>query len=159
MLRASTITAIGLATVAATASGQSIIDEKTDPAAILNVVRGWGSADMERDTKNRPKIRARSRGHAYLVFFRNCNDDGRNCKNLKLWNGYKKSGITLESMNKWNVTKRFGTAYLDSEGDPNISLFINLDKGVTHANLDDTFSMWVNAIIGGFKEHIGWQGG
>jgi hypothetical protein len=30
--------------------------------------------------------------------------------------------------------------------------------GTPRANVDDAFSVWVNAIVGQFEEHIGWEG-
>ncbi len=160
MLKALTLTALGLAAAAGAATtvfAQTTIDA-TDPAAILDVASGWGSANMEKDSSGRPKIRGRAKGNAYIIWFAGCTD-GKNCRLIQLWAGYKKPGVTLDAINEWNRTKRFGKAYLTKEGTSILAFNLNLDEGgVTRANLDDTFSLWVNVIMGQFKEHIGWEG-
>lgn len=159
MLKALTVTALGLAAAAGAvtpALAQTTIDA-TNPQAVLDVARGWGSATLEQDSEGRPKIRGRADGHAYVIWFAGCTD-GRNCRLMKLWAGYKKPGVTLKTINEWNLTKRFGKAYLNKQGTSIVEVWMNMDEGgVLRANLDDTFSLWVNAIVGQFEEHIGWD--
>jgi hypothetical protein len=113
---------------------------------------------MEKDSQGRPKIVGRAKGHAYVIWFAGCTE-GRNCRLMKLWAGYKKPGVTLKTINEWNLNKRFGKAYLNKQGTSIVELWMNMDEGgVLRDNLDDTFSLWVNAIVGQFEEHIGWEG-
>ena len=160
MLRAFTLTVLGLAAAAAAATtvfAQTTIDA-TNPSAVLDVASGWGSATLEKDTSGRPKIRGRAKGHAYVIWFAGCTD-GQNCRLMKLWAGYKKPGVTLTTINEWNRTKRFGKAYLTKQGTSIVEIWMNMDEGgILRSNLDDTFSIWVNAIMGMFQEHIGWEG-
>ena len=37
---------------------------------------------------------------------------------------------------------RFGKAYLDLDGHPTIEMNVNLSKGVSRENLDDTLDWW-----------------
>ena len=50
--------------------------------------------------------------------------------------------LSLEDINEWNMTKRWPKAFLDSDGDTNIELVVNLDGGVSFRNLEDTLDWW-----------------
>ncbi|MDX5403519.1 MAG: YbjN domain-containing protein [Rhodobacterales bacterium] len=46
------------------------------------------------------------------------------------------------AVSDWNDQNRFGTMYLDSDGDLAVDMDVNLFGGVTRRNLDDTFDWW-----------------
>ncbi len=92
-------------------------------------------------------------GTKYVVFFYGCDDKGANCNNIQFlasWGGYK---VSTDVINKWNSSKRFGTAYLDKDGDPALSMSVNLSFGVNKKNFEDTFEWWVTALKG-YKETV-----
>ena len=60
---------------------------------------------------------------------------------------------TVNSINEWNKTKRFGRACIDAEGDPCVELDNDLEGGVS----DDSLKVWfatVTAIVRSFRTHV-----
>lgn len=51
--------------------------------------------------------------------------------------------VSIRDMNEWNSSKRYGKAYLDDDGDPNIEMTVNLKYGVGRDNFDDTIDWWM----------------
>lgn len=115
------------------------------PSDILDVAKGFGSAELTKDSEGDPKIVGRIDGTKYAVYFYGCSN-GANCTNVVFtssWSGYS---VSLDDVNKWNMTKKFGRAFLDSDRDPNIDMAVNLRSGVTKGNLEATFSWWQTAV-------------
>lgn len=133
------------------AAAQTLIDGK-DPDAVLNVARGYGSATLTTDSQGDPKIEGRIDGQEYLVLFYDCTDN-RDCKAIQLWTWFDHKGYTHADMAAWNQTERFGKAYLDTDGDPNIEWEINLFGGVSSQNLDDNFDWW-RVVLEKFGKYI-----
>jgi hypothetical protein len=122
-------------------SADDILDG-SDPGAILEIARGYGSAMLDVDGVGDPKISGRIDGQPYDVFFYGCDDGGLNCNSLQFttWFGGTRPGP--EVLSNWNNENRFGTVYLDRDGDLAIDMDVNLFGGVTRRNLDDTFDWW-----------------
>ncbi|BBB24708.1 YbjN domain-containing protein [Amphritea japonica] len=125
-----------------------------DPEAILNIARGFGSARLTEDSAGDPKISGRIDGTKYGIYFHGCNSDGERCDEIKFGTAWVvEDRVSLETVNEWNRTKKFGVAYLDSDGDPNLDMAVNIDYGVTIENLEDSFSYW-EKIVPAFKEQV-----
>ena len=61
--------------------------------------------------------------------------------------------VSLSRINEWNRTKRFTKAYLDDEDDPVLESDIELNGGVTEANVDEwikTYAISLQAYV----EHL-----
>lgn len=120
---------------------ESLVDA-TDPEKLAQLVRGFGSATLEKDDYGDPLITGRINGSKYGIYFYGC-DDNRDCKDVQFaaaWAGYD---VSMAQINEWNRTKRYGKAYLDSDGDPNVELIVNLKYGVSRDNFDDTIDWWM----------------
>ena len=118
----------------------------SDPAVLLDLAKGYGSAELDVDPDGDPRITGRIEGSKYLVHFYGC-DDGKNCKTIVFRAAWTSDGeYTLEQMNAWNQDHLFGSAYLDSDGDPTLDMSANLNYGVSRDNLDDTFDWWKVAL-------------
>ncbi|MEL7312534.1 MAG: YbjN domain-containing protein [Pseudomonadota bacterium] len=115
--------------------------DATDPDAVLNVARGFGSARLSEDGIGDPLISGRIKGEKYKLFFYMC-EDNKNCKDVQFWSGWTGTDVTLQDVNRWNNEKRFGKAYIDDEGDPILTYVINLNGGVSYENLEDSFDWW-----------------
>lgn len=129
--------------------------DATDPARILNIARGFGSADLEKDSQGDPKITGRIEGTRYTIFFYGCTNN-RDCDDIQFyaaWNGNNK--FTQAQMNEWNRTKRYGKAYLDRDNDPVLEMVVNIDYGVSRRNLEDSFNWWKVALRGFKKDVLG----
>lgn len=132
-------------------AAQDLVDA-TDPAAVLNIASGWGSALLETDSVGDPMIRGRIEGISYVVYFYGCTD-GADCASIQMRAGWLMDGVPVSAMNEWNRDRRFGKAYLDGDGDPVIEMNVNLAHGVSARNLDDTFA-WYAGVIKEFTQFL-----
>jgi hypothetical protein len=117
-----------------------MVDAST-PDKILDIAKGYGSAELGADNQGDPRIWGRMEGQKYEIFFYGCKD-GKQCKEIQFWSGWNEPKATLEQINDWNHSTRFGTASIDKNGNAIIELSVNLDFGVARKNLDDTFDFW-----------------
>lgn len=131
---------------------QTLIDA-TDPATIMEIARGFGSAVLERDEDGDPMITGRIDGVRYAIVFYGCTE-AANCTAIQFLAAWTNPGdVTLEAINAWNLNRAFGRGYLDEQNDPILDYVINLDGGVTIRNLDDSFEWW-RAIVAEFAEEL-----
>ena len=124
----------------------------TRPEHILEIAKGFGIAALERDASGDPKITGRIEGKRYAVMFYGCKQ-GLECKDIQFlafWPASQSPG--LQALNAWHQTKRFGTAYLDKDGDVILKLPVNVEYGVNPRNLEDSFLWWQVALRGFRKE-------
>jgi hypothetical protein len=125
---------------APTAYAGELIDA-TDPAGVLEVVRGHGDASLSKDGMGDPLIEGVIEEKDYRLLFYNCTE-GRDCKSLKFSATWEAEDLTDAMMSDWNREQRFGKAYLDKEGQATVEMNVNLHGGVTRANFDDTIDWW-----------------
>lgn len=136
---------------AAAQSCTNIVDG-SDPARIFNLARGHGSAEIGTDNRGDPKIDGRMHGVKYQIYFYGCKN-GEQCSSVQFRAGFTQDNKqTLERMNEWNVSKRFGKAAIDKDGDATIELNINLRGGVCNANFDETVGWWSTVL----REFLQW---
>jgi hypothetical protein len=135
------ILGVGLALgLAAPAAAQDIIDGASIDE-ILNIAKGYGSANLGTQSNGDPKIEGRIDGIPYQLYFMNCSDNA-NCEDVNFYSGFLDNKPDLETINAWNRDKRFGKAYLDSDLDAVIEWDVNLEYGLTRENMDAAFSLW-----------------
>lgn len=125
----------------ATASAQEMIDGK-DPEAVVNLVRGYGSATLEKAADNTPMVRGRIESTGFVIYFYGCDDDDVNCRSVGFRASWNVDNATVEAVNAWNRDKRFGRGFLDEDGDPVLEMDVNLFGSVTSVNFDDTVDWW-----------------
>lgn len=142
---------LAIALLVSTAHADTLVSAE-DPEAILNIAKGYGSAVLTTDSSNDPFITGRIEGTKYGIVFYGCSN-GRNCDDILFSAGWSGIEVSIYDINAWNRTKKFGKAYLDNDGDPMLEMAVNLDYGITHKNLDDTFNRWVIALKG-FKQQV-----
>jgi hypothetical protein len=136
----SLVSALALTAPAMAQSATDLLDG-SDPEAILSIAQGYGSAMLDVDGVGDPKISGRIGGQAYTVFFYGC-EGGQNCSSLQFTTWFVGVRPAAEEVSAWNDENRFGTMYLDGDGDLAVDLDVNLFGGVTRKNLDDTFDWW-----------------
>lgn len=142
----------GLLLPVTAASAQKLVDA-TDPEAIINLMRGFGSAVLETDDAGDPMIVARIDGTRFLVLFYGC-QDGADCKSIQFRAAWETSGnVSLGKIDSWNADKRFGKAYLDDVKDPVVEMDVNLFGGVSTRNLEDTIDWW-QLVLADFKLNV-----
>jgi hypothetical protein len=154
MLRSLILGTVLIAGFAGAAHAQTIVDGAAVDE-ILNIARGYGSANLETQTNGDPKIEGKIEGVLYQVYFMNCTDNA-NCEDLNFYSGFLDVKPDLDTINAWNRDKRFGKAYLDGDLDAVVEWDVNLEYGVTRDNLDAAFAVW-SLILGEYTDYIGYN--
>lgn len=154
MIRLSVLATTLVLTMGATAHGQTLV-AADNVDEVVNIARGYGSASPETQANGDPKITGRINGVTYQVFFMNCTDNA-NCEDLNFYAGFLDNKQTLEVINAWNRDKRFGKAYLDADLDAVVEFDVNLEHGVSRANLDAAFGIW-SIILEQYTSYIGYK--
>lgn len=129
---------------ARTVSAESLITA-TNTDQLLEIAKGFGSADLSTDSSGDPVIRGRIDGSKYSILFYGCKD-GNNCKNIQFVASWTDTNVSLEDVNEWNKKRVFGRAYIDKDSDPVLDLSVNINYGVSRKNMDDTFDWWARMM-------------
>lgn len=129
-------------TMAGAAHAQTLLDGNSLDD-LLNIARGYGAADYEKQNNGDPMIRGKLDGLPYLILFHNCKDN-KNCEDLNFYAGF--TGLdpnpTLEKLNEWNRDNYYIKAYIDKENDPVMEMDVNLASGIIKGNLESYFEVW-----------------
>jgi hypothetical protein len=148
-----------LAAAASAAPGQAQMVQAQDPESVVKAMHSAGfTAKLGVDKIGEPKIDSSVGGTKFFVFFYNCVEK-KECATVQFQSAYKlEKSVTLDRINEWNRSQRFGRAYLDKEGDPVIEMDLDLDDGGLSPGLfTDNLEFW-GAIVGKFERHIGYRG-
>lgn len=127
-----------------------------DTSEILNAARGYGSATLVTQSNGDPQINGKINGISYQIYFQNCTDN-KDCEDINFYVGFLDLKPGLESINEWNISKRFSRAYLDEDQDACVEMDVDLVKGVTPDYLDSQVELWT-MIVEQFADHIGYNG-
>lgn len=129
-----------------------------DPGTVVRALQGAGyAARLGVDKVGDPMITSGVSGTTFQIFFYNCTDH-KACATVQFHSGYKVSKpVTLEQINEWNRSQRFGRAYLDKENDPILEMDVDLDDGgLSTALFIDNIEFWAS-VLGRFEKHIGYR--
>ena len=122
---------------------QPLVDA-TDPTIIAALLQDLGyQAKLDVAESGHPVILSASTGLKYGIYFYGCDAEKKNCSTVTFssyWTAKEKAGPL--DMNEWNRTMRFGSAFMDAEGNPTLQMHVNLAHGVSRRNLLDTFEWW-----------------
>jgi Putative bacterial sensory transduction regulator len=141
--------------VAAQKTGPDLVTAK-NVDEIVNLARGYGAATLTKDDSGDPLIKNRTDGIAWSVYFYGC-DKGADCSSIQFSAGFTmKNKPTVAKINEWNMQKRWAKARVDNEGDPIITHDVNLQHGVTRANLDTSMGNWTE-MVADFTKFIGYK--
>ncbi|MEM8876288.1 MAG: YbjN domain-containing protein, partial [Pseudomonadota bacterium] len=132
-----------LSAVASTSAfAESKLVDARNPDRLLEIARGYGTANLDVAADDTPMIIGRIDGTRYNIFFYDCDGENENCKSIQFYAGWTDIDMSLRDMNEWNKTKRWFQAYQDDEGDSVIEMDVNMFGGVSFSNADDTFDWW-----------------
>jgi hypothetical protein len=143
---------------AASAGGAEQLVRGQDPQSLVRAMQANGyTAQLTVDSTGDPMIRSAAGGTNFQVLFYNCTDH-RECATVQFHVGYDlKTAPSLESINDWNRTQRFGSAHLDKENDPILEMDVDLDDGgLSPLLFIDNLEFWTSAL-GRFEKHIGYR--
>ncbi len=147
-----------VAVAAAAAPPAPVMVRAQDPNSLVSALQEAGySAKLETDKVGDPLITSAVSGTTFQIFFYNCTDH-ENCATVQFNSGYDlKSAPSLELINEWNRTNRFGRAFLDKESDPILEMDIDLDDGGMSPDLFiDNLEFWA-VVLNNFEERIGFR--
>lgn len=113
----------------------------SNPAEILNIAKGFGSASLDTDDDGAPMINGRMDGNRFVIHFFGCTK-GTDCGVILFRAGWVSAAVDWAKLNEWNANKFVGKAYLDDENDPIIEFTVILEGGVSAENLEDIFEYW-----------------
>jgi Putative bacterial sensory transduction regulator len=133
-------------------SNSQLIDA-TDPNKILEIARSYGDVELKKDSDGDPLIIGTMDGMKYAILFYGCKS-GKDCDDIQFAAAWS-TKIPMDKINTWNRTKRYGRAYIDSDGDPGLKMIVNIDYGVSKENLKDTFNWWKRILTDFNREVIG----
>jgi hypothetical protein len=130
-----------------------------DPQSIVQAMQAAGyQAKLDVDKVGDPMVKSSTSGTQFGVYFYNCTDH-KDCTSIQFQTGFDTDpgkAPSLEVINRWNTTKRYTAAYLDDEGDPGISMDVNLDHGGIASDLfEDNLQLWAS-LVADYEKHIGW---
>ena len=150
------MTLIILAAAAAAAAPQApLMVRAQDPNSLVSALQEAGySAKLGTDKVGDPLITSAVAGTTFQIFFYNCKEH-KDCATVQFHSGYDlKSAPSLEVVNEWNRTNRFGRAFLDKENDPILEFDIDLDDGGMSPDLFiDNLEFWA-VVLNNFEEKV-----
>lgn len=150
-LLACTLAAVTLAALTSPAMARNVV---ADPDQIAAVMQKSGyRAEILEGASNTRYIRSGVSGKTFLVLMFGCDDDGKNCKTIQLYAGFKSdTPPSLEQMNTYAAKKRWGRVYLDDDRDPVVEMDIDLeDGGISEELFVDNLEYW-DVVMGNFAE-------
>lgn len=110
------------------------------------------------DDAEGPALAAMSGDFSFLASFEACDENGDGCEIVVLRCGFSLAPDDQPdqaAINLWNQ-EMWGKAFIDEDGDPWISLELNVVGGLTEENLSDTL-MWWSSLIVDFADAVGYQ--
>jgi hypothetical protein len=125
----------------------AILDE------LCPVVAGIGTARIERDSNGERYIAATVNNINFAVDVYNCEPD---CADLSFTASFEMDGLTIDQMNEWNSSRRFGKAYIRDDGDAVIQIAINTRHGISLETFRDDL-VWWETVIEDYVEFIGFR--
>lgn len=126
--------------------------DTADPQLVMEVAKGFGSAELGKDGEGDPKITGRLQGMKYAIYFYGCTK-GETCRSIQFAAGYT-DPFTVERANEWNKKYRWIRAH---EGDgSNFKMDVDFSGGITRNHLEAQFSTW-DSFVGDIKEFVAEQ--
>lgn len=141
-----------LAAGPAFAAAPALVDG-TDPAVVMELMRGYGSARPDKGQDGSPMIRGRINGNGFSAFFYDCDGDGANCGSIGLSAYFDRTDVAVDAINEWNRANRFGRVYLRDDGKPVIEMDVELTGGITADNFEAALDRW-SAILQDFDDNV-----
>jgi hypothetical protein len=129
----------------------------TEPTSIVDALQDAGyRATLTTDSGGDPKIKSSTDGTNFSIYFYGCRDN-QNCRDLQFVVAFDTTDSRSASlMNAWNSEKVAGTAYIDDEGDPYLTMTAIGARELPQATFDNILSRW-DSVVGDFKDHIDWD--
>jgi hypothetical protein len=136
--------ALGLAGPAHGLDGRLI--DASDPARVLALMQELGfTATLGQDQIGDPMITGTLGGARYAILSYGCAQQGA-CDSLQFVAVIEGVRLSFERANAYNLRWRYGRLSVTDTGDLVLKMDVNLDGGVTRANLADSLSLWAEVL-------------
>ncbi|MDE2006370.1 MAG: YbjN domain-containing protein [Rhodospirillales bacterium] len=116
---------------------------------VANVMRGHGlTVSIGKDGSGDPKIRSALGGVKYSVYFYECHHQPR-CQSIEFSAGFGSGYFpakALSRVNEWNMTKRFGKAYVTRDKALFVEYDIDLEHGATTEAVLNDLVRWEDVL-------------
>lgn len=112
-----------------------------------------GSARVDRDDDGQEYVAGSIDGINYALDVYNCDPE---CADLTFTASFEMNGVTDAMMNEWNASRRFGKAYIRSDGDAVLQIAINTRYGITVETFRDDL-VWWETVLTDYVEFIGFR--
>ncbi|MCA8906399.1 MAG: YbjN domain-containing protein [Rhodospirillaceae bacterium] len=118
---------------------------------------GYDEARLIDTAAGTPLIQTELDGISFSVFLYDCRGGPpMACGGFGFSAGFDIPGeVDAAQLSNWNRQRRFGVAFADDQG-VYLSLNVNIEGGVTRANIEDTLQLWEQALTD-FADYIGWR--
>ncbi len=123
---------------------------------VAELLRGANmSVQVSQDQYGDPVIYGASGEHRFRVWPYDCAGTPRRCRQIEFSAGFRTNEpVPLEVLDAFNERWVFGKAYLGNNGVAYLDFAINLNRGVTAANVASNVRIW-QQILSEFQDHIG----
>lgn len=108
------------------------------------------------DKDGDPLIKTNWDGVNTSIYFYECSGSPKRCKSFQFYSGFTTKSVPLAKLGEWNRTKRFGRAYLDTQGDPSVEMDVDAARGYSTEALANQLERWRLVNIE-FAKYIGWN--
>jgi len=113
------------------------------------------TTDITTDKDGSPLIHTTMAATKIDVYFYNCASS--RCTSIQFVAGFAISGVTLSTINTWDKDKRYGRAYISTEGYPFMEVDVDISNGATTSEIR-AYIRHVEALVPDFKTAIGYKG-
>ena len=90
------------------------------------------------------------------IYFYECGGSPKRCKSFQSYAGFQTKNVPLAKLGEWNRTKRFGRAYLDTNGEPGVEMDVDADRGFATEAVANQLERW-RIVNREFVKFIGWR--
>ena len=146
---------IGLLSTLMVFAGPDLVTA-SDPQSVHQAMTSYAPATLTRTEDGDPVIEAQypegKDAGGYSVYFIDC-EDGKDCRSVLFYTWWDTDEVTLDAVNDWNETSKFGRAYIDEDGNPAVEMSVNLYGGVTRDNFVDSVDWW-DVLTSDFSEVV-----
>lgn len=113
---------------------------------VAKVMRAKGlPTTISIDEYGDPQIDTASNGAKWMVRFYHCKND--RCPSMQFNAGWNlTNGMALPTANRWNKEWRFGTVFVDDQGDPYIKYDMDVERGITTEAIDNNLDRWFQTL-------------
>jgi hypothetical protein len=149
MLVRRTLTTFAIAAAIGMAAPAAAQVNAANPASVAEAMRAAGyGAEQQRDDDGRPMITGTLNELRFVVLFYGCNEAGSACETIQFRIRFVDPQADLARINEWNRTRRFGRAYIDTDGDAVLEMDINISRGgASPALFADNLEYWRELVV------------